>query len=120
MDKTDPLITQFCLHIISLSKDYIKIIEGWKRGNNSTYSQLYTATTYTLLFKLVYILKGSVSSVSLNNFGKPIRQVFQTDFVTFTNDVLVPSPTSADVNLDTYAQDRSFNLLINLECLLAN
>ena len=49
--------------------------------------------------------KGSVSSVSSYNFGKQIRHVFQTDFVTLTNDVAVLSHvadiTSVDLTLDT-------------------
>ena len=32
-------------------------------------------------------LKGSVSSVSLNNFGKQIRHGFEMELVTLTNDV---------------------------------
>ena len=58
------------------------------------------------------LLKGSVSSVSLNNFGRPVRHGFLTNFVTLTNDVAELSPvvrlTSADVTLDTDGQDCSF------------
>ena len=48
--------------------------------------------------------KGSVSSVSSYNFGKQIRQIFHTDFVTLTNDVAelshVADITSVDLTLD--------------------
>ena len=44
-------------------------------------------------------------SVLLNNFSRLIRQVFQTEFVTLTNDVAVPSAVvnqkSEDVTFDT-------------------
>ena len=50
-------------------------------------------------------LKGSVSSVSLNNFGRQIHHGFETDFMTLTNDIAVQSGIvnlmSADVTLDT-------------------
>ena len=46
-------------------------------------------------------VKGAVSSVSLNNFGKQIRPGVQMEFVTLTNDVAELSGvvilTSADV-----------------------
>ena len=44
-------------------------------------------------------------SVLLNNFSRLIRQVFQTEFVTLTNDIAVPSAVvnqkSEDVTFDT-------------------